>query len=140
MLLVLLSLLGAAVMVQCLNNIIMDKEQLKSKLEVLQANAEVKQEELTEILQRLNVARDELANADKPKLSHDTMVVLVEKLLDAFQQALNDADTSDLSPEFSIDYGNTVVLDCVDMSAIEMHDCDIESVLEEVFNIVSDNS
>ena len=127
-------------MVQCLNNIIMDKEQLKTKLAVLQANAAVKQEELTEILQRLNVARDELANADKPKLSQDTMVVLVEKLLDAFQQALNDADTSDLSPEFSIDYGNTVVLDCVDMSAIEMHDCDIESVLEEVFNIVSDNS
>ena len=118
----------------------MDKEQLKTKLEVLQANAEVKQEELTEILQRLNVARDELANADKPKLSQDTMVVLVEKLQDAFQHALNDADTSDLSPEFSIDYGNTVVLDCVDMSAIEMHDCDIESVLEEVFNIVSDNS
>ena len=118
----------------------MDKEQLKTKLEVLQANAEVKQEELTEILQRLNVARDELANADKPKLSQDTMVVLVEKLQDAFQQALNDADTSDLSPEFSIDYGNTVVLDSVDMSAIEMHDCDIESVLEEVFNIVSDNS
>ena len=118
----------------------MDKENLQTKLKVLQANAETKQEELTEILQRLNVARDELANADKPKLSQDTMVVLVEKLQDAFQQALNDADTSDLSPEFSIDYGNTVVLDCVDMSASEMHDCDIESVLEEVFNIVSDNS
>ena len=118
----------------------MDKEQLKTKLEVLQANAEVKQEELTEILQRLNVARDELANADKPKLSQDTMVVLVEKLQDAFQQALNDADTSDLSPEFSIDYGNTVVLDCVDMSAIEVHSGDIENVLDQVFNIESDNS
>ena len=117
----------------------MDKEQLKTKLEVLQANAEVKQEELTEILQRLNVARDELANADKPKLSQDTMVVLVEKLQDAFQQALEDADTSDLSPEFSIDYGNTVVLDCIDMSAIEIHACDIESVFEEVFNITDED-
>ena len=118
----------------------MDKEQLKTKLEVLQANAEVKQEELTEILQRLNVARDELANAGKPVLSQDDMVNLVDLLQGMFHDILNDADTSDLSPEFSIDYGNTVVLDCVDMSAIEMHDCDIESVLEEVFNIVSDNS
>ena len=118
----------------------MNKENLQTKVEALQDNLKVKHDELTEIQEQLNVARHELANANKPTLSQDTMVVLVEKLQDAFQQALIDADTSDLSPEFSIDYGNTVVLDCVDMSAIEMHDCDIESVLEEVFNIVSDNS
>ena len=57
-----------------------------------------------------------------------------------FNDILNEADTSDLSPEFSIDYDNTVVLDCIDMSAIEVHSGDIESVLEQVFNIVSDNS
>ena len=118
----------------------MDKENLQTKLEVLQANAEAKQEELTEILQRLNVARDELANAGKPKLSQDDMVNLVDLLQGVFHDILNDADTSDLSPEFSIDYGNEVRLDCIDMSAIEIHACDIESVLEEVFNIVSDNS
>ena len=118
----------------------MNKEQLKTKLEVLQANAETKQEELTEILQKVNVARDELANAGKPKLLQDTMVVLVEKLQDVFQEALENADTSDLSPEFSIDYGNTVVLDCIDMSAIEVHICDVESVFEEVFNIVDEES
>ena len=118
----------------------MDKEQLKTKVEALQDNLQVKHDELTKVQEQLNVARNELANADKPKLSQDTMVVLVEKLQDAFQQALEDADTSDLSPEFSIDYGNEVRLDCIDMSAIEIHACDIESVLEEVFNIVSDNS
>ena len=118
----------------------MDKEQLKTKLEVLQANAETKQEELTEILQRLNVARDELANAGKPILSQDDMVNLVDWLQGMFHDILNEADTSDLSPEFSIDYGNEVRLDCIDMSAIEVHSGDIESVLEEVFNIVSDNS
>ena len=118
----------------------MDKENLQTKVEALQDNLKVKHDELTKVQEQLNVARNELANADKPKLSQDTMVVLVEKLQDAFQQALEDADTSDLSPEFSIDYGNEVRLDCIDMSAIEIHDCDIESVLEEVFNIVSDNS
>ena len=122
------------------NNIIMDKEQLKTKVEALQDNLQVKHDELTIVQEQLNVARNELANADKPKLSQDTMVDLVSRLQDAFQQALENADTSDLSPEFSIDYDNTVVLDCIDMSVVEIHDCDIESVLEEVFNIVSDNS
>ena len=118
----------------------MDKEQLKTKVEALQDNLKVKHDELTEIQEQLNVARHELANANKPTLSQDDAIVLVERLQDVFQDALNDADTSDLSPEFSIDYGNEVRLDCIDMSAIEIHACDIESVLEEVFNIVSDNS
>ena len=118
----------------------MDKENLQTKVEALQDNLKVKHDELTEIQQQLSVARHELANADKPVLSQDIMCDLVNKLQDVFQDALEGADTSDLSPEFSIDYDNTVVLDCIDMSAIELHACDIESVLEEVFNIVSDNS
>ena len=118
----------------------MDKENLQTKVEALQDNLKVKHDELTEIQEQLNVARVELANVEKPKLSQDDAVVLVEKLQDIFQDALEGADTSDLSPEFSIDYGNEVRLDCIDMSAIEVHSGDIESVLEQVFNIVSDNS
>jgi hypothetical protein len=118
----------------------MDKENLQTKLEALEDNVKVKQNELGIAMSQAQIAREELANAGKPKLSQDDAIVLVEKLQDIFQDALNDADTSDLSPEFSIDYGNEVRLDCIDMSAIEIHACDIESVLEEVFNIVSDNS
>lgn len=118
----------------------MDKENLQTKIETLQDNLKVKHDELTEIQERLNVARKELANAGKIKISQDTMVDLVERLQDVFQDALENADTSHLSPEFSIDYDNRVVLECVDMSAIEIHAFDIESVLEDVFNIVSDNS
>ena len=118
----------------------MNKENLQTKVEALQDNLKVKHDELTEIQEQLNVARVELANVEKPKLSQDDAVVLVEKLQDIFQDALEGADTSDLSPEFSIDYGNEVRLDCIDMSAVELHACDIENVLEQVFNIVSDNS
>ena len=118
----------------------MDKENLQTKVEALQDNLKVKHDELTEIQEQLNVARVELANVEKPKLSQDDAIVLVEKLQDIFQDACEGADTSDLSPEFSIDYGNEVRLDCIDMSAIEVHSGDIESVLEQVFNIVSDNS
>jgi len=118
----------------------MDKEQLQTKLEALEANVQAKQNELGVAMSEAQMAREELANAGKPKLSQDTMVDLVSKLQDVFQDAINNADTSDLSPDFSIDYDNRVVLECIDMSAIELHDCDIESALEEVFNIVSDNS
>ena len=118
----------------------MDKENLQTKVEALQDNLKVKHDELTEIQQQLSVARVELANAGKPVLSQDDMVNLVDLLQGMFHDILNDADTSDLSPEFSIDYGNEVRLDCIDMSAIEVHSSDIESVLEQVFNIVSDNS
>ena len=118
----------------------MDKENLQTKVEALQDNLKVKHDELTMIQEQLNVARHELANANKPTLSQDDAIVLVEKLQDIFQDALNDADPNDLSPEFSLDYGNEVRLDCIDMSAIEIHACDIENVLEQVFNIESDNS
>ena len=118
----------------------MDKENLQTKLEALEANVQAKQNELGVAMSEAQMAREELANAGKPKLSQDTMVDLVSKLQDVFQDAINNADTSDLSTDFSIDYDNRVVLECIDMSAIELHDCDIESALEEVFNIVSDNS
>ena len=118
----------------------MDKENLQTKVEALLDNLKVKHDELTEIQEQLNVARRELVNADKPTLSQDDMVNLVDLLQGMFHDILNEADTSDLNPEFSIDYDNTVVLDCIDMSAIEVHSGDIESVLEQVFNIESDNS
>ena len=118
----------------------MDKENLQTKLEALEDNVKVKQNELGIAMSKAQIAREELANAGKPKLSQDDMVNLVDLLQGMFHDILNDADTSDLSPEFSIDYGNEVRLDCIDMSAIEVHSGDIESVLEQVFNIVSDNS
>ena len=118
----------------------MDKENLKTKLEALEANVQAKQNELGVAMSKAQMAREELANAGKPKLSQDDMVNLVDLLQGMFHDILNEADTSDLSPEFSIDYGNEVRLDCIDMSAIEVHSGDIESVLEQVFNIVSDNS
>ena len=121
----------------------MNKEQLKLRVEVLQANMESKHDELTEVQQELSVARKELANAGKPVLSQDDMVNLVDLLQGMFHDILNDFDTTDLDVEFGIGYDNRIELEHVDMSAIEVHACDIENVLEQVFNIgdeESDNS
>ncbi len=117
----------------------MDKENLQTKVEALQDNLKVKHDELTEVQEKLNVARKELANANKPTLSQDDMVNLVDLLQGMFHDILNDCDTSDLSPEFSIGYDNTIELDCLDMSRIEVHSGDIESVLEQVFNITDED-
>ena len=118
----------------------MDKENLQTKVEALQDNLKVKHDELTEVQEQLNAARRELANANKPTLSQDNMVNLVDLLQGMFHDILNDFDTNDLDVEFGIGYDNRIELEHVDMSAIEIHSADIESVLEQVFNIVADNS
>ena len=118
----------------------MDKENLQTKVEALQDNLKVKHDELTEVQEQLNVARRELANANKPTLSQDDMVNLVDLLQGMFHDILNDFDTNDLNVELGIGYDNTIELDCLDMSSIEVHSGDIENVLEQVFNIESDNS
>ena len=118
----------------------MNEKQLKTKLEALEANVEVKRDAYGVAVSEAQMAREELANLGKTVISQDDVASLVDLLQGMFHDVLNEADTSDLSPEFSIDYGNEVRLDCIDMSAIEVHSGDIESVLEQVFNIVSDNS
>ena len=118
----------------------MNKEQLKTKVDALQANLDVRKSELSNAQVELNVALNELANAGKPKLSADRASDLVDLLQGMFHDILNDCDTSDLSPEFSIGYDNTIELDCLDMSSIEIHSGDIESVLEQIFNIVAEES
>ena len=116
----------------------MNKEQLKLKVDVLQVNVNAKQDELADVKRELNVALSELANAGKPRLSADRASDLVDLLQGMFHDILNDCDTSDLDVEFGIGYDNRIELENVDMSTIEVHSCDIESVLEQIFCIVAD--
>ena len=118
----------------------MNKEQLKTKVDALQANLDVRKSELTTAQSELNVALNELANAGKPELSADRASDLVDLLQGMFHDILNDFDTSDLDVEFGIGYDNRIELENVDMSAIEVNSCDIETVLEDIFNIVNEES
>ena len=116
----------------------MNKENLQTKVEALEANVEVKRNELGVAMSEAQVAREELADAGKPELSADKASDLVDLLQGMFHDILNDFDTSDLDVEFGIGYDNRIELENVDMSAIEVHSCDIETVLEEIFCIVAD--
>ena len=116
----------------------MNKEQLKTKVDALQANLDIRNSELKTAQVELDVALNELANAGKPELSADRACDLVDLLQGMFHDILNDFDTSDLDVEFGIGYDNRIELENVDMSNIGVNSCDIETVLEEIFCIVAD--
>ena len=116
----------------------MNKEQLKTKVDALQANLDVRKSELSNAQVELNVAINELADAGKPVISESLAADLVEQIAEVFSDVVSNADTSDLSPEFSIGYSNEIVLECLDMSNIGISDHDIQTVLEEFFAIKID--
>ena len=119
------------------NNIIMNKEQLKTKVDALQANLDVRKSELSNAQVELNVALNELADAGKPVISESVAADLVEQLAEMFSSIVQDVDTSDLSPEFGLSY-NEIYLEGLDMSHIGVSDHDIQAVLEEFFAIEED--
>ena len=110
----------------------MNKEQLKIKLEALEANEAIKREELGVAISNAQVAREELANINKPKITEDVANELVSNLCRAFHDALDGLDSRDLNVEFSLDYNNTVVLD--DISVLD----DIDAPEDAFHEILSD--
>ena len=116
----------------------MDKENLKVKVEALRANEVIASEALDTAKTKRMRAEVELQNADKPVISESLAADLVDQISEMFSDVVSNADTSDLSPEFSIGYSNEIVLECLDMSNIGISDHDIQTVLEEFFAIKID--
>ena len=115
----------------------MNKEELKIKLEALEANVEVRRDELGFAMSAAQVAREEIANEGKPVISQSIADDLVTQLTEMFSDVVSNVDTSDLSPEFGINY-NEIYLECLDMSNIGVSDHDIQSILEDFFAIEED--
>ena len=115
----------------------MDKEELKIKLEALEANVEVRRDELGFAISAAQVAREEIANAGKPVISQSTADDLVEHLTEMFSDVMRNVDTSDLDVEFGIN-GCEIYLECLDVSNIDVSDHDVQSVLEDFFAIEED--
>ena len=117
----------------------MNKEQLKIKLDALVANEAIKREELGVAISSAQVAREELANVNKPKITEDVVVDLVSNLCRAFNDALGDLDSSDLNVEFSLDYNSTVVVDSIDgLDDIDAPEDAFHSILLDTFAITED--
>ena len=117
----------------------MNKEQLKAKLEALVANEAIKRDELGVAISSAQVAREELANVNKPKITEDVANELVSNLCRAFNDALSGLDSSDLGIDFSLDYNNTVVVDDVSgLDDIDAPEDAFHEILSDAFAIVED--
>ena len=115
----------------------MNKEQLKTKVDALQANLDVRKSELSNAQVELNVALNELANAGKPVISCDLVGDLMDQIEEMFSETLNNVCPEDLSPEFGLSY-NEIQLECIDMSNIGVCRHDLQAVFEEFFAIQDD--
>jgi hypothetical protein len=115
----------------------MNKEQLKAKLEALVANEAIKRDELGVAISSAQVAREELANINKPVISESVAADLVEQLAEMFRDVISNADPGDLNPEFGLN-GSEIYLECIDVSDIGVSDHDINGVLEDFFAIEED--
>ena len=117
----------------------MNKEQLKAKLEALVANEAIKRDELGVAISSAQVAREELANINKPKITEDVANELVSNLCRAFNDALGNVDSSDFGIDFSLDYNNTVVVDDISgLDDIDAPEDAFHEILSDAFAIVED--
>lgn len=117
----------------------MNKEQLKVKLEALEANEAIKREELGVAISSAQVAREELANVNKPKISEELANELVSCLCRAFSDQLSNFDSGDLDFEFSLDYDNKVVVDNISgFDDLDAPEDEFHSILLDTFNIVDE--
>ena len=115
----------------------MDKEQLKVKLDLLEVNEKVKREELGVAISATQVAREELADAGKPVISESLVVDLIQELESVFADTISNIDTSDLSPEFSLNY-NEVSLDSIDLDDVGVDTDELHTVFSQFFAIKDD--
>ena len=117
----------------------MNKEQLKIKLEALVANEAIKRDELGVAISSAQVAREELANINKPKISEDLANELVSCLCRAFHDQLGNFDSNDLGVEFSMDYNNTVVVDNLSgLDDLDAPEDEFHSILSDTFNVIDE--
>ena len=115
----------------------MDKEQLKVKVEALRANEVIANDALSNARSKRARAEQELADAGKPVISESLVVDLIQELESVFADTLGSIDTSDLSPEFGLNY-NEVQLESVDLDCVGVDTDDLHTVFDQFFAIKDD--
>ena len=115
----------------------MDKEQLKVKVEALRANEVIANDALSNARTQRMRAEQELEDAGKPVISESLVVDLVQELESVFADTIGSIDTSDLSPEFSLNY-NEVSLDSIDLDHVGVDTDELHTVLSQFFALQED--
>ena len=115
----------------------MNKFDLELKIKVLEEKAEALRSTLGVALSEAQVAREELTDLGKPVLSESMANDLVGMLESVFADTIGNIDTSDLSPEFSLNY-NEISLDEIDLGNVGVDTDELHTVLSEFFAIKDD--
>jgi len=115
----------------------MDKEQLKVKVETLRANEVVALEALDTAKTKRMRAEQELADAGKPVISESMASDLISELESVFADTISSIDTSDLSPEFGLNY-NEICLEDIDLDCVGVDTNELQVVIDQFFAIEED--
>jgi len=115
----------------------MNKEQLKVKVEALRANEVIANDALSNARSQRQKAEQELSDAGKPVISESLVVDLIQELESVFADTIGSIDTSDLSPEFSLNY-NEISLDGIDLDNVGVDTDELHTVFDQFFAIKDD--
>ena len=115
----------------------MNKEQLKVKVEALRANEVIANDALSNARSQRAKAEQELADAGKPVISESIVSDLIAELESVFEDTISNIDTSDLSPEFGLNY-NEVYLESLDLDNVGIDTNELQVVFEQFFAIKDD--
>ena len=115
----------------------MDKEQLKVKVEALRANEVIANDALSNARLQRQKAEQELSDAGKPVISESMASDLIQELESVFADTISNIDTSDLSPEFGLNY-NEICLENIDLDCVGVDTNELQVILEQFFAIKID--
>ena len=114
----------------------MNKENLQTKVDTLEVNADVLHKEFLKANVAVQAAREELANINKPKITEEQSVELAHQLCGLFNSAMSEIEPSNLDIEFSLDYNNTIVVDCINgLGDMDPPEDEIHEVIAGIFNV-----
>jgi hypothetical protein len=115
----------------------MDKEQLKIKVEALRANEVIANDALSNARSQRARAEQELSDAGKPVISESIVSDLIAELESVFADTISNIDTSNLSPEFGLNY-NEIYLEGLDLDCVGVDTSELQVVFEQFFAIKDD--
>ena len=114
----------------------MNKEELELRHNLLETDVRVKSGDLEYANTALAKVKKELADINKPKITEEQSVALVEKLCELFGNAMSEIEPNQLDVEFSLDYNNTIVIDCINgLGDMEPPMDEIHEVIASIFNV-----
>ena len=114
----------------------MNKEELELRHNLLETDVRVKSGDLEYANTALTKVKKELADINKPKITEEQSVALVEKLSELFANAMSEIEPDQLDVEFSLDYNNTIVIDCINgLGDMDPPEDEIHEVIASIFNV-----